>query len=389
MSKMLTKEEFIAKAREIHGTFYDYSKVEYNGNKIKVCIICPVHGEFWQVPNTHLNGSGCKKCSYESRVTRVCNSTEWFIGKARSVHGGKYNYLKTIYSGASEDVLITCPIHGDFYQKATTHLKGSGCPKCALEARKMTTVDFFKRCREVHGDKYDYSLTIYTDIQEKVKIICPIHGVFEQIANSHLRGQGCVKCCHEGRRHPIFGVGINDYEENIVDENGNIKYFYSVWHSMIRRCYSENHQKVGPSYIGCTVCEEWKYLSKFKEWFDKNYVDGCHLDKDILVQDNRIYSPQTCCFVPQYINSLLTDHRAARGKYMLGVVKSKNGFTACVNRDGKSVHLGTFDTETEAHNAYVKAKKEIIKNTAERALANGTIKQEVYDALLNRNIKEY
>lgn len=389
MSKMMTKEEFIAKAIEIHGDKYDYSKVEYKGNKVKVCIICPKHGEFWQKPNTHLSGSVCRKCSYENRLTMVVNTTEWFIGKARSVHGKKYNYSKTIYNGASEDVLITCPVHGDFYQKANTHLKGSGCPKCALENRKMTTADFVKRCREVHGDKYDYSLTIYTDIQEKIKIICPIHGVFEQIANSHLRGQGCVKCCYEGRRHPIFGVGINDYEENIVDENGNIKYFYSVWHSMIRRCYSETHKKIGTSYIGCTVCDEWKYLSKFKEWFDKNYTFGCHLDKDILVQDNRVYSPETCCFVPQYINSLITDHRAARGKYMLGVVKSKNGFTACVNCDGKSVHLGTFDTEIEAHNTYVKAKKDIIKNTAERALASGAITKKVYDALLSRNIKEY
>lgn len=386
---MMTKEEFIAKARKIHGDKYDYSKVEYNGSKAKVCIICPKHGEFWQQPITHLHGSICRKCSYENRVTRVCNSTEWFINKARCVHGKKYDYSKTIYNGASNDVLITCPIHGDFYQNANTHLKGSGCHKCALENRKMTTDDFINRCREIHGDKYDYSLTVYTDIQEKVKIICPTHGIFEQIANSHLRGQGCVKCCYESRRRPIFGVGINDYDGNVIDENGNIKYFYSVWHSMIRRCYSANHQKIGTSYIGCTVCDEWKKLSKFKEWFDENYIDECHLDKDILVQDNKVYSPTTCCFVPQYINSLLTDHKAARGKYMLGVVKSKNVFTACVNRDGKSVHLGIFDTETEAHNAYVKAKKEIIKDTAKRALESGKITKKVYDALISRKIKEY
>ena len=84
--RMMTKEEFIAKANAKHGLIYDYSKVEYKGNKIPVCIICPIHGEFWQIPNVHLNGSKCPKCSNETKVTRVCKPIEWFIGKAVSVH---------------------------------------------------------------------------------------------------------------------------------------------------------------------------------------------------------------------------------------------------------------------------------------------------------------
>ena len=389
MSKKTTTLEFVEKARKVHGDKYDYSKVDYQGNKVKVCIVCPIHGETWQLPNTHLNGFGCRDCSYENRVTRVCNSTEWFVKKANVVHKNKYDYSKAIYSGASKDVLITCPIHGDFTQNAYTHLSGSGCPRCSSENRKMTTEDYVMRCIEVHGDKYDYSLVGYNDINEKVTIICPKHGEFTQIANSHLRGQGCPKCSYEKRKKPIFGVGINDYEGSVVNENGEIEQFYSVWHSMIRRCYSKNHQKIGKSYIGCSVCDEWKYLSNFKEWFDKNYIIGCHLDKDILIQDNKIYSPNTCCFVPQYINSLITDHHASRGKYKLGVVKSGKKYTSSVNFNGKSYHLGTFNTEDEAHFAYVNAKREAIKTTALRALKENLISEQVYQALLNYKIKEY
>ena len=387
--KRMTKEQFVEKAIELHGELYDYSKVEYNGNKIPVCIVCPTHGEFWQKPNVHLSGCKCPKCSNENKVKRVCNSKEWFIERATLVHGDKYDYSKTIFSGVNNPVLITCKKHGDFYQSGGTHLRGSGCPLCAKENKKMTTEEYVRRCAQVHNHKYDYSLVEYRDIQERVTIICPIHGAFEQIANSHLRGQGCPKCKSESHKKPIFGFGINDYKGNIFSREKGLEVFYSVWHSMIRRCYSEYHKKHGPTYKGCSVCEEWRYLSNFKSWFDENYKEGCHLDKDILVQGNKVYSPDTCCFVPQYVNSLLTDHRGARGKYKIGVTKANKGYTACVSRCGKEQYLGTFNTEDEAFTAYVKAKKEVIMETAQKAINEGLIDERIYNALLKYEIKEY
>ena len=387
--RMMTKEEFIAKANAKHGLIYDYSKVEYKGNKFPVCIICPIHGEFWQIPNVHLNGSKCPKCSNETKVTRVCNSTEWFVEKAISVHGNKYDYSISVYSGASNKVDIICPIHGKFTQTAYTHLKGSGCPKCASENAKTSKEEFITRSNEIHNQKYDYSLVELNSLDDRVNIICPKHGMFTQIANCHIRGQGCAKCSYESRKSLVFGFGINDYDGFVANSNGEIEPFYSVWHSMIRRCYSEYYKKSNQAYNGCSVCDEWKYLSNFKKWFDANYIEGCHLDKDILVQDNKVYSPDTCCFVPQYINSLLTDHRAARGTYKLGVRKEKGRFVASVNDNTKSVHIGSFDTEDEAFNAYVKAKKEVIEKTARRALNEGLINVDVYKALISRKIKEY
>ena len=149
MRKKLTTEEFIKKAREVHGDKYDYSKVEYNGSFAKVTIICPIHGEFEQTPCSHLRGGGCAKCNWEN--TRL--TTEEFIRKAIEVHGNKYDYSKLEYKDAFKKVTIICPIHGEFEQVPSSHLIGFGCAKCSGLA-KLTTEEFIKKAREVHGDKY-------------------------------------------------------------------------------------------------------------------------------------------------------------------------------------------------------------------------------------------
>ena len=112
----MTTEEFIKKAKEIHGNKYDYSKVEYKNTSTKVCIICPEHGEFWQTPNHHLQGHGCPKCKNEKIRKRHTHNITIFIEKARKVHGDKYDYSKAEYINASTKVCIICPEHGEFWQ---------------------------------------------------------------------------------------------------------------------------------------------------------------------------------------------------------------------------------------------------------------------------------
>ena len=120
------KIEFEEKARKIHGDKYDYSKVEYVNNKTKVCIICPIHGEFWQRPNDHLSGNGCKICNNEYKPT-----TEEWVEKAKKVHNNKYDYSKVEYVSAFSKVCIVCHTHGDFWQSPVNHLFGKcGCPMC-------------------------------------------------------------------------------------------------------------------------------------------------------------------------------------------------------------------------------------------------------------------
>ena len=124
-TKKLTTNEFIKKAILKYENKYDYSKVNYINNKTKVCIICPIHGEFWQTPNNHLTGYGCDKCGNSYNYT-----TEEFIEKAKKVQGDKYNYSKVKYEDIKKKIYIICPEHGKFLQTPDKHLRGQGCPFC-------------------------------------------------------------------------------------------------------------------------------------------------------------------------------------------------------------------------------------------------------------------
>ena len=128
--KKLTTDEFISRAMEIHGNKYDYTKVVYVNKHTPVCIICPEHGEFWQSPNNHLAGNGCRKCWLVRNLTTKLSNTSEFVAKSIKVHGLKYDYSQTNYEHSLKKVIIGCPIHGNFYMKPNDHLNGQGCPIC-------------------------------------------------------------------------------------------------------------------------------------------------------------------------------------------------------------------------------------------------------------------
>ena len=129
-TKKLTLTEFIERSRKIHGDKYDYSKVRYVNNGTKVCIICPEHGEVYQTPHNHLIGHGCPKCKNNKISMSETKTTEKYITDARMIHGDKYDYSKTKYLSAKDKVCIICPEHGEFWQEASSHISGCGCPKC-------------------------------------------------------------------------------------------------------------------------------------------------------------------------------------------------------------------------------------------------------------------
>jgi len=192
-------KHFIQKAEKIHGDRYDYSLVKYKNNKTKVKIICPVHGVFEQTPGNHINLKHiCPKCSYETRNESKKLTTEQFIEKAKTVHGDKYDYSLVKYKNARTKVKIICTDHGVFEQIPNSHLKNHGCPKCKYKKLSSLNIDnndlFVKKSNTIHNNKYDYSLVEYKTTWDKVKIICPVHGVFEQTPNAHIQGQGCPKC---------------------------------------------------------------------------------------------------------------------------------------------------------------------------------------------------
>ena len=212
--KKLTTIEFIEKAKNIHGDKYDYSKVHYVNNQTKVCITCPVHSEFWQTPAMHLSGNGCPKCWSESYSKQRLKGKDSFIKEAKQIHGEKYDYSKVEYKGTHSKACIICPVHGEFWQTPRKHLDGNGCPMC-YGNKKLTTEEFIEKAKSVHGDKYDYSMSVYKNSRTSLKIICPKHGEFMQIPHSHLSGQGCP-CCNFSHLENEIKLVLDD--NNIVYE---------------------------------------------------------------------------------------------------------------------------------------------------------------------------
>ena len=187
--KKITTAEFIVKAKKIHIDKYDYSLVEYVNNETKIKIICPTHGIFEQTPTSHLRHR-CVKCVNDKLLS---NTTE-FIEKSKLIHGGKYNYSLVEYKGSHKKIKIICSEHGIFKQMPYSHLIGKGCCKCFAKNKCESNEEFIKKAKQVHGDKYDYSLIEYENVTKKMKIICKKHGIFEQSASYQLRGIGCPIC---------------------------------------------------------------------------------------------------------------------------------------------------------------------------------------------------
>jgi len=123
-------------------------------------------------------------------------NNESYINKAKEIHGDKYDYSLTNYINIKTKIVIVCKIHGEIIVRADSHLV-SGCAKCSSTNSKLNTNIFIDRAKEIHGDKYDYSLTNYINIRTKVTIMCRKHGQFLQLPQSHLKGNGCNKCCIE------------------------------------------------------------------------------------------------------------------------------------------------------------------------------------------------
>lgn len=151
-------------------------------------------------------------------------TTKEFITRAKDVHGDKYDYSLVKYVNARTKVKIICSEHGVFEQTPDNHLHGHGCLMCKVEQQRFTTTKFITRAREIHGDRYDYSLVEYVNYNSLVKLICPEHGVFEQTPNIHLQGKGCPQCVRVNndifiiRSREIHG---DKYDYSLVEYVGN------------------------------------------------------------------------------------------------------------------------------------------------------------------------
>ena len=276
--KKLTTNEFIEKARKVHGDKYDYSKVNYVNAKTKVCIICHIHGEFWQTPDLHLQGRGCSLCSGKTQL-----SEDEFIRRANLVHNNKYDYSKVNYINYHTKICIMCPIHGEFWQEPANHLCGKGCRKCSRNSYNYKTDEWILLAKQVHGNKYDYSKVSYRNSSTKVCIICTKHGEFLQEPNNHLMGQGCPKCKEsklEYNTRKILEDNKIEYEyQKKFEWLGNQRLdFYLPKHKIAIECQGGQHYK--PVDFG----------GKGEDWAKKLFEKTKKLDRIKLnkVKENNI-----------------------------------------------------------------------------------------------------
>lgn len=232
---MSKRDFFIEEARKVHGDKYDYSKVEYKRAHDKMCIICPIHGEFWQDKYIHLGGSGCPECGKIQAGSARRLTQDDFIAKCKKKWGDRYTYEHTVYSIMMKHIIVTCQIHGDFDVVANDFVNGHGCPKCG-GTEKLTTETFIKKAREVHGDKYDYSKVNYVNNRTKVCIICHKkdafgneHGEFWQKPANHLSGDRCPSCYRSLKKtteqfiEEAKQIHGNKYDYSQTVYNGNKK----------------------------------------------------------------------------------------------------------------------------------------------------------------------
>ena len=191
MPNKLTLEEFVDRARVVHGDCYMYDRTVYAGAKVPILITCPVHGDFSLTPDNHLRGRGCPLC-----VVRASLPVNVILNRFREAHGNRYDYSRMVFRTVKDRVEIICREHGIFWQSPDNHMRGKGCRMCRAHLRESRDI-FIEKATLKHGQTYNYSDVIYRDSKSKVCILCPTHGNFMQSPSHHLMGRGCPMCRDE------------------------------------------------------------------------------------------------------------------------------------------------------------------------------------------------
>ena len=238
-TKRKTTEEFIEEARKIHGDKYNYSKAEYVNQLTKVCIICPIHGEFWQTPKQHLRGQGCQKCGlFRNKKHNIGTkprgkkyTQKEFIDKLQEIYGDLYDYSKVEYRNRSSKIILICKKHGEFIKSATDLInKKTGCPFCNIEKKaeryRLGKNNFIKKANDIFHGLYDYKNVVYVNNTTKVEILCKKHGSFLCTPHNHLKGRGCPICKSESY---VYEDRLYNFLKTIFDEKEIIRQYKDGW----------------------------------------------------------------------------------------------------------------------------------------------------------------
>ena len=275
--------------------------VNYVNAKTKIKIICKEHGVFEQEPSSHLSGSGCPICFGTHK-----KSTKIFIEDSIKIHGITYDYSLVEYVNAKTKIKIICKEHGIFEQLPNSHLFGKGCSICG-KTQKLSKEIFIEKANEIHTYKYDYSLVNYLNTNKKVKIICPTHGVFEQLPNNHINKKcECPKCSNTTKRiKAIYRLEINRFNGNQMKPNFNKKAC-----ELFDKISEENNVKIQHAMNGGEY-----YIKELGYWLDGydaenniayEFDEKAHkykLNKDVIRQ-LEIEKYLGCKFIRKDINKI-------------------------------------------------------------------------------------
>lgn len=274
----ITTEEFIKKLKIIHNDEYDYSLVDYVNMRTKIKIICKKHGMFEQSTQLHFKGYGCPKCKFDKLKEKFSHNKEKFIENAIISHGDKYDYHLVDYVNAHTKVKIICHNHGIFEQTPNNHIsKKQECPLCSYDKKKLNYYNTLEKLKVIHNNKYDYSLNESVNSRIKLKVICPIHGIFEQKLHEHINGRGCPKCFFDKitKSESIFIkefnlVHNNKYDYHLVDyENAYTKVI--IIYPIHGRFKQNTNSHLNGS--GCPVCRSSKGEKSVKEFLEIHNID--------------------------------------------------------------------------------------------------------------------
>jgi len=315
-SKSMTTAEFITKANQKHNNKYSYGNTIYTRSNKVLKINCPIHGEFKQQANSHLQGTGCPDCGKLKNLSSNTKDLSEFIKEAKKIHLNKYDYSKVQYINTHSKVCIICNIegHGEFRQEPNSHLRGSGCPRCNGKIR-LSVEQFIEKANMIHEGKYDYSKVNYISTHKKVIIICRKHGHFEQAPSSHLNGSGCSKCNSKPKT-------TYDYFIKKATEKHGAKYdyskvrFYSTNKDVTIICpiHGEFQQKPR-NHIrsGCPTCGGSFKLNTEKFIFKAKLVHDDLYSYEDTVYVNSSTKVKIKCHYHGIFHQLPTSHLAGHG----------------------------------------------------------------------------
>ena len=249
-----------------------------------------------------------------------------------------------------------------------------------MKANRIGEMNFNRFGSDMILEKYNSCSDIVVRFVENGNLV---NTIYDRFKKGDVRNPYDKTVCGVG----YLGEGIHK-----VSENGKMTKMYTVWNSMLHRAYNEKYHNRFPSYKDVTVCREWHNFQVFGDWFQDNYYkienEIMCMDKDILIKGNKLYSPETVCFVPERINTLIVKCNGSRGELPVGVAFNKlhkKYQSQVANGKGEIIRLGAFDTPEEAFLEYKLHKENLIKEVANEYKEKIPLK--LYEALIKYQVE--